>query len=155
MAIIGKNQLIKNLDKMAKRYGDAVVTAGLAGGRIVQGRAIKSIQSLSSGETVKRYKKGRAPKTLTVSRPGDAPNTDTGTLVRSITVKAEGNVVFVGTKVKYGRHLEFGTKGITGLHTGKGLSARPWLHPALEASRKDIRNIFKKVLKQTSRKGIK
>jgi HK97 gp10 family phage protein len=65
------------------------------------------------------------------SAPGEAPATDTGTLVSSIESKMEvlspgvaGAAVW--TEKKYGRWLEFGT-----IH----IEPRPWLTPALESNR--------------------
>jgi len=144
--INGTNELLLNLQKMADRYGDAIAQAGFVGGEIVRGIAVKSIQSQSSGDSVIRYRNGGAEYSHVASKEGDAPNTDTGRLVNSIKVEVDGHLTFVGTSLKYGKWLEFGTKR---------MSARPWLNPALEAGRPQIRMAFDKVMSQTTRKGIK
>ena len=62
---------------------------------------------------------------------GNAPKTQTGTLINSIyvnTERKEGRIsgVVVGTDLKYGQFLEFGTKH---------MAARPWLVPAFESTK--------------------
>jgi hypothetical protein len=80
--------------------------------------AVKSIQAESMGHTIDIGK----GKVHTVSKPGDAPNTDTGRLVSSIQALHERGeqVGFVGTNVEYGRTLEEDMN-------------RPWLKPALDS----------------------
>lgn len=79
--------------------------------------AVRSIQEESQGRKgPSRQAKG---KIHTASKPGDAPNTDTGRLVSSIQVvhnRGEG-IAFVGTNLDYGRILEEEAN-------------RPWLEPA-------------------------
>jgi phage gpG-like protein len=87
------------------------------------------------------YPRQKGKKTHYASKPGFPPNTDTGKLVQSITheidlMNLEGAV---GTGLKYGKYLEFGTKGIL---------PRPWLSRAL-----DKRNLGKKFIAEL-KKGI-
>jgi len=60
------------------------------------------------------------------SKPGEPPRKRTGTLQKSIAheVKREGDQVIarVGTKVPYGKHLEYGTRR---------MQPRPFLRPSL------------------------
>ena len=77
---------------------------------------------------------------MKVSKPGDPPNTDTGTAIKSIgfnidTKKLTGEV---GTDLKYLKFLELGTKTI---------AARPWLIVALKKVKKELRLIFRKTPK--------
>lgn len=101
---------------------------------LVHRTAVKSIREKSHGHLEKRYNPER---TVIVSKPGDAPNTDRGTLIQSIGFGFdEGKLLaVVGTSLKYGKWLEFGTKHIT---------ARPWLLPALRISQEAIARIMKK-----------
>jgi HK97 gp10 family phage protein len=63
----------------------------------------------------------------TASAPGEAPAADSGHLSRNITAEKERELLWnVGTDVKYGRFLEFGTMKI---------AERPWLRPAIEKNR--------------------
>lgn len=77
------------------------------------------IQKTSSGEKQVRYEPKRV---VTASRPGSPPNSDTGRLINSIKFVKDGNAYKVGTNLKYGAWLEFGTKN---------MNERPWLSVAL------------------------
>ena len=104
---------------------ERVVQATLA----IQNRAVKTIRAAAKGETVIRYKPFRLHK---VSRPGDAPHTDSGTLAEHVQhnlypTQLRGEV---GTNVVYARALEFGTKI---------MRARPWLMPAVNWVREQIK----------------
>lgn len=67
-------------------------------------------------------------KPHTASAPGDAPAVDSGDLRRSIGVKKIGDGHYrVGTNLKHGLHLEFGTRK---------MAARPWARPATEKVRR-------------------
>lgn len=139
MKIAGMNKLKKNFDRLAKKYGEDVMKASVAGGQLVRSDAIKSIQAVSSGDVVTRYRNGGQSYEHTASKPGDAPNTDTGNLVKSINVTVKRNGVYVGSYVEYAPHLEFGTKT---------MRARPWLNPALERNRKNIREQIANALRR-------
>lgn len=97
--------------------------------------AVKAIQKVSVGERQTRY---RPRRNVVVSRPGDAPNTDTGRLISSVAfdLSRARMIGRVGTNVKYGLFLELGTFDI---------KARPWLRPAfrkaLAAYRKRIKGL--------------
>lgn len=69
------------------------------------------------------------------SAPGQPPASDTGTLLGSVEmVLFDGGLAAeVGTRLDYGKFLEFGTSK---------MAARPWLSPAWETHRKEIvRNV--------------
>ena len=129
----GLDQVKKNLEALSKKYGEAVVKAGGAAAQLVRTSAIKSIQQKSSGEAVTRYRSGGNSYQHTASAAGDAPNSDTGALVRSVQVEIKPNAIYVGSKLNYAGHLEFGTSK---------MNARPWLFPALEKSKKEISDIY-------------
>lgn len=61
-------------------------------------------------------------RNVTASKPGDPPNSDTGRLINSIKFRKDKNAYLVGTNVRYGSHLEFGTLN---------MAPRPWLSVAL------------------------
>lgn len=74
-------------------------------------------------------------RTTGVSLPGEFPSMRTGHLRRNVQmeVDAENLVARVGTNVKYGRWLEFGTRK---------MAARPWLSRTLRETAGDVRQIL-------------
>jgi HK97 gp10 family phage protein len=108
---------------------NALIDAVLA----VQATAIKSIQSHMSVDHIEtRYKPKRQQE---VSEPMAPPNSDLGKLAQSI----EQNIDLihltgqVGTNLKYGAWLEFGTNK---------MAPRPWLYPAVQQNKDKIREMF-------------
>lgn len=95
--------------------------------------AIKMINENGDGAVALRYNPNRK---VNVSKPGDPPNTDTGRLVQSIKMEFTngGAVALVGTNLKYGAFLEFGTST---------MSARPWLSRAFKENTEGAAEIFK------------
>lgn len=77
--------------------------------------------------------------------PG-APKNDTGHLRDSIFARVVpgGLSAEVGTDVKYGAYLEFGTRR---------MAARPWLHPAFEAAKHRVRTRLREALRSALRQG--
>lgn len=138
--IKGMDKLQKNFDRLSKKFGEDVAKASVAGGHLVRAAAIKSIQQKSAGETVTRYRLGGGSYTHTVSNPGDAPNTDTGALVRSIQVDVRREGVYVGSTLEYAPMLEFGTST---------MDARPWLNPALESQRRNVQKLISAAVSKT------
>jgi len=67
------------------------------------------------------------------SKPGQPPRKRTGTLGRSITHEVTASNARVGTNVKYGKFLEVGTSQ---------MAARPYLRPAVNKNRKQIKKIL-------------
>src|SRR5690554_341120 len=133
----GIEEVQKNLASLAEEYGRDVAKAAVAGAELVRGEAIKSIQSVSAGERVTRYRntdgKGNGAYEHVASAPGDAPNTDTGRLVSSILVDVKPFGIFVGSTLQYAGHLEFGTSS---------MEPRPWLNPALESQRRAVEQLM-------------
>ena len=138
------------LAALAKEYGKATVDAAVTSAHLVRGEAIKSIQSASMGTQVIRHTTTGQPYNHVAAKPGAAPNTDTGALVNSIQVEGDSGGlfgqrargIFVGTRLAYGAWLEFGTKAML---------ARPWLWPALDRKRDEIRKIFGKKIDKITR----
>lgn len=105
---------------------------------LVHETAVKSLQDNSDGTPQIRYSPKRV---VNVSKPGSAPNTDTGRAVQSIKFdfKDQGLIGRIGTNLKYLAQLEFGTKDV---------EARPWLSSALTASQNEIKKIFRAAFKK-------
>lgn len=146
MSVTGTEELTRNMQKMAERYGKAVADALFVSGKVVEGDAKRSIQTQSAGDTVTRYRSGGGSYQHVVSSPNSAPNTDTGALVRSITTEVISEDVFVMTGLEYAPHLEFGTIN---------MQPRPFLNPALEKNRRRISKLISDAMKKTTNKGIK
>ena len=85
----------------------------------VQKSAIKSIREPSMGTYVTRYTASGKPYSHIASKEGESPNTDTGRLIKSISLDHHKGkkVAYVGTNVDYGFFLET-------------VMNRPWLQPA-------------------------
>lgn len=135
----GAEQVQKNLKKLAKKYGEAAVEGAIELAETVRTSAINSIQDVSDGEEVTRTTAGGEEYDHVASKPGDAPNTDTGRLVSSVQVEIKPKAITVGSTLSYSGHLEFGTKG---------MAARPWLFPALEGNKKKAASVIAKFLKK-------
>jgi len=134
---------VEGLDRLTRKLLSLPesVTRGLKkeialAGFLIQEQAIKSIQKGS--RTGVKYK--RAGKSAQRSAPGEFPKTDRGRLVASINVSsdiaARGLIVRVGTNLKYGRALEFGTLK---------MAPRPWLVRTLKPN---IKTIVQKISRQ-------
>lgn len=103
---------------------------GLVGHIRVKINVSARIETPGSRQTRIRNAKARgrafAKHRYQASKPGEPPRKRTGTLLKSIAheIAADNRSVVarVGTNVKYGRHLEFGTKR---------MAARPYLRSSL------------------------
>jgi len=131
--ITGVDELQRNMAALSKKFGEEVAKAAVQGGQMVRSTAIRSIQTVSQGSPSTRYRAGGGAYNHVTSRERDAPNTDTGALVRSIMVEVRADDVYVGTSIEYAPYLEHGTINMT---------PRPWLLPALEENRPLIKKLF-------------
>ena len=129
MQIEGLSQLNATLAKLQKDAGRFSMSAYIAGGKLVETDAKRSIQSKSPGQMVTRYREGGASYDHLAASEGNAPNTDTGRLVSSINTEPTDDGVLVGTSLEYGKFLEFGTTT---------MGERPWLIPALNKNKQTI-----------------
>lgn len=115
----------KNIDRiMSQANGMAALE--------IRNEAVNLIQDNSDGESQIRYMPKRK---VNVSSPGDPPNADTGRLMQSIKVEKDGYAYLVGTNLKYGAWLEFGTKD---------MAPRPWLSVAVKTISKYIPDFYAK-----------
>lgn len=128
----GVDKLLKQAQKAAdnfeKNRNMAVKEATLR----VHEEAIRIVSANEGGTKSTRYNPTR---TVSVSKPGEAPHTDTGRLRQSIKFNYKDGVGQVGSNLKYAAWLEFGTEN---------MRPRPWLSTAVEATAKDIAEIFNK-----------
>lgn len=98
--------------------------------------AVKSIHETSGGGVT--YQKYKPKRTHTASKAGDPPNTDTGYLANNIfgVVDSDGFGGSVESRADYSHALEFGTSK---------MDARPFLQPALEENKKNIKRMFNRL----------
>jgi HK97 gp10 family phage protein len=80
------------------------------------------------------------------SAPGEFPKTDTGQLVSSLffRVGADKLSSYFGTKLVYGKYLEFGTSR---------MRPRPWLRPTFMALRDKITTRVRSAVNEALRKA--
>lgn len=127
---INFDKIAGRFEKMGKAAEKAVEDATAEAALLVHSSAVKSIQAhLSHGAEYGNH---------TASLPGFPPNTDKGDLVRSIQFNVDGKTASVGTNLRYGAWLEFGTRHI---------APRPWLMPAYQENIGKIIAIFSRAAK--------
>ena len=109
ISVTGTKELQMALEAMGDDISQAVTDAVNATGLEIRGDIVKRIQrGPKTGRTYKR--RGTTHK---ASAPGQAPATDTGRLVSSVTFKRISPLtVTVGSKLAYASYLEFGTRNI-------------------------------------------
>jgi hypothetical protein len=114
------NEFVFDMDKAVD---DAVRITAFA----VQGEAVKLIKEPSVGTYVTRYTASGNPKRHLASKAGDAPNSDTGDLIKRIdvTVFKGEQLAYVFTDLDYGFYLET-------------VLDRPFLEPAKESKKADF-----------------
>lgn len=138
--------LVRKLTQMPEKVREGLADGIAEAALVVHGTAIRSIQARgSSSGNEKRY---RPERIVRVSAPGNPPNSDTGDLVRSIqwSVNKTALTAKIGTNIKYGPWLEFGTLD---------MDARPWLGPAFLKSKKEILKILREASEKAIRKAVK
>ncbi len=137
--IKGMQKLMKQFDTLDKEMKTAPIAAVQEATFLIHETAVRSIQDNGSGIPQARYSRSGTKRIVLASHPGDPPNTDTGRLVQSIKFDFlnGGLIGRVGTNLKYGAWLEFGTKI---------MAARPWLSAAVRETSKEIGRIFKRAV---------
>lgn len=95
-----------------------------------------------SGRTYRRGTRGMHQ----ASAPGEFPKSDYGQLVKSLFIRvgADKLSAFFGTKLAYGRYLEFGTSR---------MAARPWLRPTFKALEGKITRRIRDAVQATLRRS--
>jgi len=128
------------LGKAGSREGAKAVAATA---QKVRGDAIKSIQRGAKSGTVYTRSSGQnlSPRHQ-ASAPGQAPATDTGSLVSSIKAESKDLSGRVYSDIKYAFWLEFGTLK---------MEPRPYLNPALMGNQRYFVNQLTKAVNRASR----
>lgn len=134
-SLTGPKKLKTQLEALVKASDPRMARAVQEATFLIHSTARKLIQDNSSGTPAVRYTDGRK-RNVKVSKPGDPPNTDTGRLVQSVNFNFtdKGLTGQVGTNLRYGAYLEFGTSD---------MAPRPWLSAAARMSEAKIKKIFR------------
>lgn len=129
MAVRNTSRLIRKLNRLPLDARDGIGKALTVSVVELDAYAKQKIQGGSRSGRVYR----RRTVTHRASAPGEFPKTDRGQLVASLFFRVAGNKLsaYFGTKLAYGRYLEFGTSR---------MAARPWLRPTFRAKRDSIRS---------------
>ena len=148
VSVTGDKELLRKINRLSVDLQQATREAVYGTAQSVRSYAIKSIQQQSMGGVVRRYRQGGGSYNHVVSQPGQAPNTDTGRLVSSISVQPlkPANEMYVGTTLEYGKHLEHGTMN---------MQERPWLQPALDAMIQRFREELEKAIDRQLEKATR
>jgi len=144
----GFREMMIRFSSLPTEVGVEVRKAVNQGALMVHADAVRSIRSPSGGRVYVRRKArrgkrgfGRGSRTgiHIASKPGDAPNTDTGNLIRNIRVsKTKGNTrkgytAYVRAVTPYAYDLEHGTSRV---------KARPFMGPALAKNAPKIEELI-------------
>ncbi len=142
MAVRNAGALIAALEQL-KRDERAGIGRALAKS-VVRLDAYAKQKIQSGGRSGRVYR--RRSISHQASAPGEFPKTDRGQLVASLyfRVAADKLSAFFGTKLNYGRYLEYGTSR---------MRARPWLAPTLKANADFIRKLMMDAVAEAINKG--
>lgn len=139
MGVKGTSAVLKSLAKFERDASQEVRNVINAAALSIQGDAIKLIQR--GDKTGNAYTKGG--KTHIASAPGEAPATDTGSLVASIKVKqASTDKAYVYAEAEYAPMLEFGTTR---------MDERPFMRPAVKMNEKKFTKLLQDAIKGLGR----
>lgn len=141
--IDGRLVIERNMLPEVLRQSPGIADRGIeALGEMVRGEAVFSLNEQTPGTPDIRYNPERS---VMVSPPGSAPNTDTGFLASTITVQPAGFLArFIAVGAEYGEYLE------TGLADG---SKRPFLYPALESVEPKVTEVMLAVFRSLEALG--
>ena len=144
MKVLNADRLIRKLEKLPLDARAGIGTA-LAGSVVVLDSYAK--QKIQGGtRSGREYRRGG--KIHTASAPGEFPKSDKGgsglTGSFFIRVGADKLTAFFGTKLAYGRYLEFGTSR---------MQPRPWLRPTLKANADAITKRVRRAVEEALRRA--
>ena len=149
----GLKDLMAKFTLLPNEVGVGIREAVNQGVLMVQASAARSIERISGGRVYVRkpaekgkrgYGKGSKTEIHIASKPGHAPNKDTGDLIRNIRVsKTKGNArrgysATVKAITPYARALEYGTSK---------MKRRPFMRPALIKNKKKIEALIRNAVR--------
>ena len=121
-----------------------IAAALIVAGEVVATEARRSVQnSPRGGRTYEKYSPRRTHK---ASAAGEAPATDLGFLVRSITTEVDDSsltvyVLSAHAIAPYAKTLEYGSMA-------GGIQPRPFLRPALRKKEKEVTRIVRQAMRK-------
>lgn len=125
-------------DKILKKINDRAETALEKTAVLITNRAKESMTEPKSGKRVppgQGSRGGHPWQKRQRSAPGQPPAVQTGQLRASVTyIKPRPLTRHIGTNVKHGRYMEFGTRNIL---------PRPWLRPAFDREKDKLAKFMK------------
>ena len=158
-----KVQFTSNFDKFEKSFSQQIIDRAHEGANTVRNYIVKDMAKQKTGKTYfvpSRTKSGRRKKrgthrTYRASSPGQSPAIRSGALRASIFYKVNEErtgfslkkdlVIWIGSDLEYAPWMEHGTrKNKTGPFK---IMPRPFLNPAIDATRGKLRKIFGKKMK--------
>ena len=135
----GVSALLDLFGKIPKDVSVGMRKAVNQGALMVQRDAFRAIKKHSAGRLYTRRGKKHV-----ASKAGDAPNTDTGNLIRNIRVSTGRGSMNKG----YSAEVKAVTPYALRLEYGQGrIKARPFMRPALEANKPKIKKLILKALR--------
>lgn len=142
MTVRGADKLIRQLQKLPMDLRSGIGSALTLS--VVEMDAYAKQHISGGGRSGRTYR--RRSVTHQASAPGEFPKTDTGQLVGSLFFRVASDKLsaFFGTKLAYGRYLEFGTSR---------MRARPWLAPTFRALKDKITSRVKAAVNEALRKS--
>lgn len=136
--IIGDKRLNAKLTRMAK--GQNVTPVLLKGAERTRQAYIESVNTITGSRTEKRYEGLPKGRVVTVSDPGQAPNSDQSNLVNSTGAGSDHrNQAEAWASASYAEALEFGTDK---------MAARPAMAPAFDETKQQVLSDLARALKQ-------
>jgi len=141
--IKGADKLMKAAKTMADSFEKNRNMAVKEATVLLHAEAIKIVSENAGGTSQIRYSPKR---TVSVSKPGDPPHTDTGRLRQSIKFNYKDGVGQVGSNLKYAAWLEFGTEN---------MAPRPWLSLAVSNVSDEVAKIFAHYMEKAMKEGTK
>lgn len=136
-----------DLARLVENVENKVNAALIIAGEVVATEARRSVQNSPRGGVT--YQKYNPRRTHTASAEGEAPATDLGFLVRSITTEADPAnarvfVLCAHSIAPYAKALEYGSMS-------RNLRPRPFLRPALRAKQKQAEAIVRQAVRAAIR----
>lgn len=142
MAVRNADKIIRKLSQLPIDLRAGIGTALATSAVQMDAYAKQKIQGGGRSGRVHR----RRSVTHQASAPGEFPKTDRGQLVASLFFKVAADKLsaFFGTKLAYGKYLEYGTTR---------MAPRPWLRPTLKANEASIVARLKQAVADAIRKA--
>ncbi|MBR2691781.1 MAG: hypothetical protein IKE42_28330 [Aquamicrobium sp.] len=143
--------MIRNADRLIRKLNQLPIDARSGIGAalavsVVELDAYAKAKIQGGGRSGRVYR--RRSVTHQASAPGEFPKTDIGQLVASLFFRVGGDKLraFFGTRLNYGRYLEYGTSNML---------PRPWLRPTLRANADRIRERVSQAVREALKKAAR